>query len=76
MIILRVAMGHGWRKNTAKEIDTTLVFATRTTVRVHEQSQGVHVTTYSTKDPNSGLGTPAERSIGKHMSATGADPVV
>jgi len=69
-------MGHGWRKDTAKEINTTLVFATPTTMRVPEQSQGVHVTMHSTKDPSSGLGTPEDMSIGRHMSATSADSVV
>jgi hypothetical protein len=62
MIILRVAMGYGWRKETLKEINTTVVFAP-TAVRVHEQSQAVHVAIYNTKDPNSGPGTPEDVSI-------------
>jgi len=61
MIILRVAMGQGWRKETSKELTTTVVFAP-TAVRVHEQSRGVHVAIYDTKD-NSGPGTPEDVSI-------------
>jgi len=68
-------MGHGWRKETLKEINTTVVFAAPTTVRVHEQSQGVHVAIYNTKDPNSGPGTPEDVSIST-ASATGVDPLV
>jgi hypothetical protein len=76
MIILRVAMGRGWRKETVKEINTTLVFAAPTTARVHEQSQEVHVTIYDRKDPISGLETPTDASTRTHVSATGTDPLV
>ena len=76
MIILRVAMGRGWREETAKEINTTLVFAEPPTARLHEQSQEVHVTIYNTKDPESELGTPTDMSIREHSSVRGADPLV
>jgi hypothetical protein len=39
MIILRVAMGRAWLKETVTEFNTALVFAEPATF--HEQSQGV-----------------------------------
>jgi hypothetical protein len=41
MIILRVAMGRGFLKETVKEINTTLVFARPATVTVDEEISGV-----------------------------------
>ena len=76
MIILRVAMGHGWRKETVKEINTTLVFAAPTTARVHEQSKGVHVTIFNRKDRNSGVESPTDASTRTHVSSTGTDGLV
>ena len=71
MIILRVAMGHGWLKETVKEINTVLTFTASHTV--HEQSQGVRVMIYNTGGPISGPGMPADSdtSTKKHMSVTG-----
>ena len=75
MIILRVVMGHGWRKETVKEINTTLVFAAPTTARVHEQNKGVHVTIYDREYRNSGVESPSDASTRTHVSATGTDPL-
>jgi hypothetical protein len=72
MIILRVALGRAWLKETVNEINTALVFAEPATS--HEQSQGVYVTDFSPEGPVSGPGTPAngtETSVGAHMNATG-----
>jgi hypothetical protein len=72
MIILRVAMGHGWLKETAKEIDTALVFAE--TATVHEQSQVIHITIHNTEGLVTGPGTPANASdisVKKHMNTAG-----
>jgi len=69
MIILRVAMGRGWVKETVKEINTVLVFAEPGTV--HEKSQGVHMV-HGTEDPIAGPGMPeknkSDRSIKMDMS--------
>jgi len=60
VIILRVAMGRGWLKQTGDEISTTLVFAKSATT--HEQSQGVHRTIYNTEEPiSSGSETPTNK---------------
>jgi hypothetical protein len=69
MIILRVAMDCAWRKETANEICTVLIFAQPATV--HEESQGARMSLYNTEDSISGLGTPANRSdtsVEKHAS--------
>jgi hypothetical protein len=49
MIILRVAMGQAWRKETAKEISSALVFAEPAPVR--EQSEVVKTTIFNAEDP-------------------------
>ena len=72
MIILRVTMGHGWLKETVKEINTALVFAEPATV--HEQSQGIHITIHNTEGLVSGPGIPANASdisVNNHMSTAG-----
>lgn len=72
MIILRVAMGHGWLKETVKEINTMPTFTA--SPMVHEQSQGVRVMIYNTAEgPISGPGTPADSDMSakKHMGVTG-----
>jgi len=69
MIILRVAMDRAWRKETANEICTGLVFAQP--AAIHEQSQRARMTLYNTEGSISGLGTPANRSdtsVEKHIS--------
>jgi len=71
MIILRVAMGRGFLKETVNELHTTLVFA-RSTV-VHGQSQAVCVTIRNTEDPISGSGLTtdsSDMSVSKPMSGT------
>jgi len=66
-------MGHGWLKETVKEINTALVFAEPATV--HEQSHGIHITIHNTE----GLpGTPSNASdisVKKHMSTAGVVPL-
>jgi hypothetical protein len=79
MIILRVAMGSGWLKETMKELNTALVFAETTTV--DEQSQGVCVTIHLAEEPISVPGTPAgtgnsDMSVRKQMSAAGVISLV
>ena len=59
IIILRVAMGRGWLKQTADEISTTLVFARPATT--HEQSQGIRRTIYNTEEPISGPEMPMNK---------------
>jgi len=51
MIILRVAMNRGWRRETANELNTALVFAQPVTI--HEQSQVGRMTICNTEDPMS-----------------------
>jgi hypothetical protein len=73
MIILRVAMGHGFLKKTANEFNTALVFAEQTTA--YGQSQTVCVTIPNTESTICGPGTlenTSEMSIKKHTSVTGA----
>jgi hypothetical protein len=73
MIILRVAMGHGFLKKTANEFNTALVFAEQSTFR--GQSQAVCVTIPNTESTTCGPGkseSTSETSIGKHTSVTGA----
>jgi hypothetical protein len=72
MIILRVAMGRGWSKETVNEISTAIVFAKPPTV--HEQSQDARMTIHNTKDHISGPGMPETRSdmsIEKRTSKNG-----
>jgi hypothetical protein len=49
MIILRVAMGHGWRTETVNRFNTAPVFTNSTPD--HEQSQATPVTIHITEDP-------------------------
>jgi len=77
MIILRVAMGSGWLKETMKELNTALVFAE--TATVDEQSQGVCVTIHLADEPISVPGTPAgnsDMSVRKQMSVAGVISLV
>jgi hypothetical protein len=72
MIILRVAIGRAWLKETVDEINTELVFAEP--VPFQEQSQGVWVTDFNPEGPVSVPGTPVSRSstsVRTHMNATG-----
>ena len=55
IIILRVAMGRGWLKQTADDISTTLVFARPATT--HEQSRNIRRTIYNTEEPITGSET-------------------
>jgi len=77
MIILRVAMGRGWVKETANEFTTALEFAQPVTLQ--EQSQGECMTTCTTIDPVSSPGTPVNRSdtsTTKDMSTMGVVSLV
>jgi hypothetical protein len=77
MIILRVAMGSGWLKETMKELNTALVFAE--TATVDEQSQGGFVTIHLAEESISVPGTPAgspDVSVRKQMSAAGVISLV
>ena len=58
MIILRVAMGRGWLKETVNEINTTLVFVNPPVVQ--GQSQGVRTTIHITENSMFGPGTPQD----------------
>jgi hypothetical protein len=60
MIILQVAMGHGWLKDTVKEINTALIFTEPATV--HEQSNGIHITIHNTEGLVSGPEMPLNMS--------------
>jgi hypothetical protein len=68
MIILRVAMGRGWRKETVNELNTALVFSKP--ARVHGQNQGVSMTIHTIEDPVFGSGISSDR-----KSMSGADVV-
>jgi hypothetical protein len=63
MIILRVAMGPGWLKETVNEISTALVFAETPTVHEQSQGPGPRMTIYNTEvhAPSPGM---AENSSG------------
>jgi hypothetical protein len=72
MIILRVAIGRAWLKETVNDVNTELVFAEP--APFHEQSQGVWVTGFTPEGPVSVPGTPVSRSstsVRSHMNATG-----
>ena len=74
MIILRVAMGRGFLKDTVKEINTTLVFASPATGTVGEKSRGSRMTIYEIEGGTSGPGTHAASSgtsINEHMGTVG-----
>jgi hypothetical protein len=60
MIILRVAMGRGWHKETVYEISTALVFRKPPTVQ--EQSQVSRTTIYNAEDSIFGPGVPENSS--------------
>ena len=60
MIILRVAMGRGWLKETVNEFNTALVFTKPT--MAYEQSRTVSVTIHSIEGPICDPGIPAESS--------------
>ena len=77
MIILRVAMGRGWLKETVDEFNSTIEFAQRATLK--EQSQGACMTICDTVDPLSGAGTPvssSNSSTTKDMSRPGVVSLV
>jgi len=61
MIILRVAMGRGWRKETVNELNTALVFSKP--AKVHSQNQAVSMTIHTIEDPG----------FGPRMSTDGSD---
>jgi hypothetical protein len=65
MIILRVAMGRGWLKETVDEFTSAIEFAQPATLKV--QSQGACMTICDTVDPISGARTPVSNS---DMSST------
>jgi hypothetical protein len=72
MIILRVAMGRGWLKETANELSSALEFAQPTTLQ--EQSQGACMTIWNEADPIFSPRTPeSDTSTTKDLSKT--DPV-
>ena len=62
MIIFRVAMGHGFLKETVKETNTTLVFAKPATVTVGEKSREEQMAIYEIEGSTCGLGTPVASS--------------
>ena len=77
MIILRVAMGRGWLKETANELSSGLEFAQPATLQ--EQSQGAFmpVTICHTMDPISNHRMPkSDTSTPKDMSKTDIVSVV
>jgi hypothetical protein len=72
MIILRVAMGRGWVKETVNELESALEFAQPATLKA--QSQGACMTICDIACPISGSGTPvdsSDTSTTKDMSRTG-----
>lgn len=70
MIILRVAMGRGWLKETASELSSALEFAQPTTPQ--EKSQGACMTICNEADPISSPGTlESDTSTTKDLSKTG-----
>ncbi len=71
MIILRVAMGCGWRNETLDDISTALVFAEPSTS--HEESQGARTTTYNTEGriSASGPATKSDTSVNRHGNTAG-----
>jgi len=76
MIILRVAMGHGWLKETVKEINTAIAFVPGASTTFHEQSQAVRVTIYNTGSRLSDPEMPSDVSIRKNTSVAGVVPLV
>jgi len=77
MIILRVAMGRGWLKETVNEFNSAIEFAQPAILK--EQSQGARMTICDFVDPISGSGTPvnsSDTSSIKDMSRTGVVSLV
>ena len=78
MIILRVAMGRGWLKETVVEFNSTSIeFAHPATLK--EQSQGACMTICDTVDLLSGAGTPvssSDTSTTRDMSRPGVVSLV
>jgi hypothetical protein len=60
MVILRVAMGQAWRKETAKEICSTIVFAKPALDWQCEQGQVVRTTIGNAEGPIFRPRTPAD----------------
>jgi hypothetical protein len=56
MIILRVAMGRGFLKETVKETNTTLVFAKPATVTADGEYRGERMTIYDIEGSTCGPG--------------------
>jgi hypothetical protein len=69
MIILRVAMGRGWRKETINELNTALVFAN--SAPVNEQNQAVAMEVHITRDPPSRESSIKSGSLKEPMSGSG-----
>jgi hypothetical protein len=73
MIILRVAMGRGWRKETLNELNTALIFANP--APVHEQGRAVPKTIHNAEDPVSRESSDMSESLRKPMSGFGVQVV-
>jgi hypothetical protein len=77
MIILRVAMGRGWRKEAVNELNTALVFAKP--AMVHDQNQAVSITIHNKEGPVFGPEMSADSSdisVRKSMSGSGVVSLV
>ena len=81
MIILRVAMGRGFLKETVKEMDTTLAFAKPATLTVDQKYRGVRMTVHEMEGSAYGPGTAGTTeassaggtSVKEHMGTVGGD---
>ena len=74
MIILWVALGRGWLKETETEINTALVFAEPP--MVHDQTQGVCTTISNGEEPIYGSGTPTNTSETSIKEQTGSTAII
>jgi hypothetical protein len=74
MIILRVAMGRGWLKETSKDINTTLVFANPPTV--DEETQEIQMTIQKLESSMCGpetLAASSDTSVDEHKGKAGME---
>lgn len=76
MIILRVAMGHGWLKETVEQMSSAIVFAEAPEKHNEKSGNGVQTTMDSSEGPTLGSSSFArgsDSSIKKHHSGFTTD---
>ncbi len=77
MIILRVSMGHGWLKETVKEVNTAIVFAepAQRQARSHESRMTAHTMSIDSPISPRMAANKSDVSVKMDMSAAGVQVV-